>query len=234
MASNATSEIKDPNYTYAMSGSVILSRMHAGMYDTQKFLRRIKAWSQNLSNLFIDYRIENENEDSEWINIDTLYNEVTSPFYAIDLTSKAATPYGLSFKRLQLRLTLEFSETNVDNPQLLKAIVLDAVTRVNVKYMYQMTVRVVDDEPSLTPREMDDKSVTAASMSAITKLQQLEDWADASSAGGLLKMTSTSPLYHNKFVFLNPPSTQQIAEDPDTTRQWTGNAFVCSMTVQEA
>ena len=238
MASNATSEIKDPNYTYTHEGSIILSRMHAGMYDTQKFLRRIKVWSQNFLNLFVDYRIENENEDTEWINIDTLYNEVVSPFYEIDLTAKAATPYGLSFKRLQLRLTL-INNSGINNQGVyhaaaLKAIVLDAVTMVNVKYMYQMTVRVMDDEPSLTPREMDDKSVTAASMSAITKLQQLEDWADASSAGGLLKMTSTSPLYHNKFVFLNPPSTQQIAEDPDTTRQWTGNAFVCSMTVQEA
>jgi hypothetical protein len=105
--------------------------------------------------------------------------------------------------------------------------------RVQIKYMYNLTFRVMDDEPTLTPREMDDKSVTAASMSAITKLAQIESWADADTEG-LLYMTSNSPLYNDKYIFLNPPVTRQIAADPDSTRQWTGFGFVCSTTAQEA
>ena len=64
-------------------------------------------------------------------------------------------------------------------------------------------------------------------------LAQIESWADADTEG-LLYMTSNSPLYNGKYVFINPPVIRQIATDPDPTRQWTGNTFVCSTTAQEA
>lgn len=231
-ASGAVNELTDTAYTYTHEGSIVLSRMHAGLPDVQKLVKTIKLWSDGLTYsvdnsaarvfINIDYRL---NGDTAWTSLAT--NVTTSPITAIDFSSV----YGLAGKRIQLRLKLQ-SDDNTQTPILLAALV-DAVIRIQVKYMYQLTFRCVDDEPTLAAREMDDKSVTAAGQSAITKLNQIKDWADASS-DSLLYMTSNSPLYDGIYIFLNPPNTRQIAMDPDSTRQWTGNAFVCSCTAQEA
>jgi len=49
-----------------------------------------------------------------------------------------------------------------------------------------------------------------------------------------LYMTSTSPLYNGKYVFLNPANVRQIATKPEPGRPWASNVYVCSTTVQEA
>ena len=238
-------------YTYATEGALVLSRMHAGMFDTQKIIQSIQIWADNLVfytdrdgiELGVDYRL---GEDDAWTTLEiTKANPISSPpvtrsggvwsdanitnttISSIDLTQS----FGLAGKMIQMRL--RFFSNMITKTPLLRAAVVQAVMRSQIKYMYNLTFRVVDDEPSLTPREMDEDSITAASMSAITKLAQLESWADADTEG-LLYMTSNSPLYDGKYVFINPPVTRQIATDPDSTRQWTGFGFVCSTTAQEA
>ena len=240
IAGEGVDETLDPAYTYAFEGAIIISRMHAGMFDIQKLIKILKVWSDGLEaidaatstdpplgthqylQINLDYRLD---EDTAWTALTG--NLITSPVSSIDLSSV----YGIAGKRIQLRVRMQ-SGDRTRTPKLL-AVIVEAVLRVQVKYMYNLTFRVMDDEPSLTPREMDDMSVTAAGQSAITKLAQIESWADADT-DSLLYMTSNSPLYNGKYVFINPPTTRQIATDPDTTRQWTGNGFVCSTTVQEA
>ena len=232
IASEGVSELNDSAYTYTNEGAIILSRMHSGMYDIQKLIRYINIWADNLVwsvdnstarvQVNVDYRM---NDDTDWTAITGTL--ITSPRSTLDMTSV----YGLAGRRIQLRIRLQ-SDDNMTTPILL-ATTIDAVARTQVKYMYNLTFRVLDDEPTLAAREMDEDSVTAASMSAITKLQQIEAWADADT-DSLLYMTSSSPLYDGKYVFINPPVTRQIALDPDPTRQWTGTAYVCSTTAQEA
>lgn len=238
-------------YTYATEGALVLSRMHAGMFDTQKIIQSIQVWADNLVfytdrdgiEIGVDYRL---GEADDWTALEiTKANPISSPpitrdagvwsdanisdttISSIDLTQT----FGLAGKMIQIRLRF-FSNMITASP-VLRAVVVQAVMRSQIKYMYNLTFRVMDDEPTLTPREMDEDSVTAASMSAISKLEQIESWADADTEG-LLYMTSNSPLYDGKYIFINPPATRQIATDPDSTRQWTGNGFVCSTTAQEA
>lgn len=230
MSSGAINELEDTNYRYAHEGAIVLSRMHAGLFDVQKIIKSIKIWSEGLdgtilgdtdnTSMEIDYRLDNE---TDWTQLTgaAIYSPVTT----------ISSNFGIAGKRIQLRIRMYSRSARVT--PILQAAIVEAVLRVNVKYMYNMTFRVMDDEPTLTPREMDEDSITAASMSALTKLAQIESWADADTEG-LLYMTSNSPLYNGKYVFINPPVIRQIATDPDSTRQWTGNGFVCSTTAQEA
>ena len=254
IASNGVEETKDSGYTYAPEGALILSVMHAGLFDVQKIVKKITLWAKNLiynysangeqRTIDIDYRLE---ETDEWVNmpINVLSGPTSSEWSDISLGAGFLPPvtdvipdnistisvFGVAAKYIQFRLRL-FSNSSTYTP-ILTAAVIEAVSMIQIKYMYNLTFRVVDDEPTLTPREMDEDSVTAAGMSAITKLAQIESWADADTAG-LLYMESNSPLYDGKYVFINPPVTRQIATDPDSTRQWTGFGFVCSTTAQEA
>jgi hypothetical protein len=218
-------------YLFAPEGAIILSRMHAGLYDVQKLIKVIRIWSDNLNdgtlggeylNIEVDYRL---NDTTAWTRITG--TAVASPVADLDMTSI----YGLAGKRIQLRIRM-YTGYAVITP-VLRAAIVDAVIRTQVKYMYNLTFRVMDDEPALAAREMDEDSVTAASMSAMTKLAQIESWADADT-DSLLYMTSNSPLYNGRYVFINPPVTRQIALDPDPTRQWTGTAYVVSTVCQEA
>jgi hypothetical protein len=205
--------------------------MHAGMYDVQKLIKEIRIWSDNLSagtlggeyeTVEVDYRLD---ENTAWTQITG--TAIQSPVAKLDMTSI----YGLAGKRIQLRIRM-YTGYAVITP-VLRAAIVDCVIRAQVKYMYSLSFRVQDDEPTLAAREFDEDSVTAASMSAMTKLAQIESWADADT-DSLLYMTSNSPLLDGKYVFINPPVTRQVALDPDPTRQWTGTAYVCSTTAQEA
>ncbi len=231
ISSGAINELEDTNYRYTHEGAIVLSRMHAGMFDVQKIIKSIKILSEGLdgtilgdtdnTSMEVDYRLDDE---TTWTQATTA--AIYSPVASIPLTN-----FGIAGKRIQLRIRIYSRSARVT--PILQAAIVEAVIRVNVKYMYNFTFRVMDDEPTLTPREMDEDSVTAAGQSALTKLAQIESWADADTEG-LLYMTSNSPLYNDKYVFINPPVTRQIATDPDSTRQWTGNGFVCSTTAQEA
>ncbi|MBI5942869.1 MAG: hypothetical protein HY864_00755 [Chloroflexi bacterium] len=248
IASGGKSELESSDYRFAPDGEIITSWFHAGLFDTQKLIRAIKIVADNLSyhtsddlgliDIGVDYRLQ---DDDAWTalaisNITPASGPSikrdnpgigTVEVAIIDLSST----YGLAGKAMQLRLRF-FSSDSYTTP-ILKATVIEAVLRSQVKYIYNLTFRVMDDEPSLAPREMDEDSVTAAGMSAITKLAQLEAWADADTEG-LLYMESESPLYNGKYVFINPPNTRQVAVNPDTGREWTGDVFVCSTTAQEA
>jgi hypothetical protein len=224
-ANDATNELRDTAYTYALEGSLTLSRMHAGMFDVQKLIKMIKIWSDQLESgvsINVAYRLNN---NTTWIPITGTL--ITSPVSLLDMTPV----YGIAGQRIQLRIDLQ-SDDNTKTPILLAAIV-EAVIRIQVKYMYNLTFRIADDEQCLSEGEMDDQSNTASGQSAMTKLKIIEDWSDAS-ADSMLYMTSNSPLYDGKFIFINPPTARQIAVNPDTSLPWTGDAFICTTTVQEA
>lgn len=227
-ANDAQNELNDGNYLYSSEGSLTISRMHAGMFDVQKMIKTIKVWTDALDGtggqkIYIDYRLD---DDTAWTVI-TDRTLVQSPVSALDMTSV----YGIAGKRIQLRVRFETND-NTKTPILL-ALIVEAVLRIQVKYMYHINFRVMDDEPTLTAGEQDDKSITAAGMSAMTKLAIIETWADADS-NSLLLMRSRSPLYDNKYVFINPPQTSQVANNPEEGRPWTGATYTCAITAQEA
>ncbi len=224
-ASDAANELTDTNYKFNHEGALTLSRMHAGMFDTQKLIRTLKVWTDQLETgvaINLDYRLD---DNEAWTPLTGTL--ITSPVSTLDTTSV----FGIAGKRIQLRV--RFSSNDNTKTPILLATIVEAVIRIQVKYMYSLTFRVQDDEQTLTAREVDDKSITAASMSAITKLTQLEEWADADT-DSLLYMRCTCPLYDGKYVFLNPPTTRLLNPNTDTTKQWTADTYICTATAQEA
>lgn len=214
--SNTSNEMDDTNYRYTHEGALVLSRMHAGMMDAQKLVKIIKIWTDNLQKdvcwIEMDYRL---NEAVEWTTFEDAFN--VSPQTEIDMTRI----YGLAAKRIQLRL--RFYTADASQTPVLLATIIEAVTRVSVKYMYPLTFRLLDREETLSPREPDDIE------DGMEKLKVIEEWADDRS-DGMLYMESVSRLWHGKMVFLNPPDTM-VAQEGDERRR---TVYVCSATLQEA
>jgi len=225
--SDTTNELEDVNYSHTPEFAITLSRMHAGLFDVQKLVRKLKLQTENLEVsdtdgdpvcwFELDYRI---NEDTEWVSLEKIFNQ--SPTQEIDFVGQ----YGLSGKRLQFRIR-GYTSDATKTPVFL-AIVINAVLRTDVKYMYQIgNFRVMDNEPLLNTQELDPIEF------ARDKMQILEDWADASS-DSMLKMESISPLFHNKMVFINPPQWRQILFKTEDTNNFQREVFIGSATFQEA
>jgi hypothetical protein len=225
--SDTTDELQDVNYPYAPEFCVTLSRMHAGMFDTQKMIKKVKMQTQSLEVnettgepicwLELDYRL---NEDAAWTTIDDAFT--TSPTQELDFTNL----YGVAGKRVQFRFrgyTTDSSKTAV-----FIAIIIGAVLRVDVKNFYgPFTFRLMDDEPVMGLRERDH------SMSAADQLRTMEDWADASNDSMLL-MRSVSALCDSQMIFLNMGARRQIAFKGIADNPHRSDVYVISATMQEA
>lgn len=224
-ASNAN-DLDDAAYQYAPEFAVTLARMHAGMYDVQKIVKKIRLQSEALERnettgeavcwLELDYRL---NEDAEWMTIEDTFSE--SPTQEVDFTKQ----YGVAGKRLQFRLrgyTMDASKTPV-----FLAIIIGAVLRTDVKNMYGPFQFLVADDERVGLREMD------SSYSAEEKLQLLEDFSDSSNDSMLL-MRSTAQMCNDKMVFMNIGTRRQIRFAGAENNKLKGNAYVVSVTMQDA
>lgn len=222
--SDTANELEDVNYPYTHEYAITLSRMHAGMFDVQKLIKLIKLQSENLQTdatgesvtwFELDYRTD---DASAWTTIDTTFTE--SPTQSVDLTGM----FGLVGKRLQLRV--RGYTTDPYKSPVLVAVIVSAVLRTDVKYMYPMQFRLMDYEPLLAAGEQDN-------MKATSKLKMLEDWAD-SSTKSMLRMESISPLFHGRVIFLNPPTTRQILYRDQDGNEFKRDVLICTASAQEA
>jgi len=224
--SASTNELEDENYPYAMEFAVTLARMHAGMFDVQKLVKKIKLQTEDLEVdeltgepicwFELDYRV---NEETEWTTIDDIFS--TSPTQEVDFTQQ----FGIAGKRMQKRMrgyTTDLSKTPV-----FLAIIISAVLRVDVKNMYGPFNVLVKDDERVGLRELD------TSYSAEDKLKLLEDWADASN-DSMLKMNSVSRMCDDKMVFMNMGTRRQIAFEGADNNSFKSDAYLVSVTMQEA
>jgi hypothetical protein len=223
--SDSTNELQDPLYQYTPEFAIELSRMHAGMFDVQKLVKKIKLQTENLEIdtadgravcwFEMDYRL---NEDQEWETIEDVFK--VSPTQEIDFTSI----YGIAGKRLKFRIrgyTREKSKT----PAFL-AIIISAVTRVDVKSMYgPFTFLLEDDEKVQGLRESGDEYAAAE------KLQILENWADASN-DSMLMLGSVASLCDQRMIFMNMGTRRQIRFRDQN--EFKSDAYLVTVTFQEA
>jgi len=213
-------ELADPNYKFTHEGALTLSRMHAGMMDVQKLVKTVKLWTDQLAAetcwIEVDYRL---NEETEWTTFDDIFSE--SPQSEIDMTPI----YGMAGKRIQLRLRFYTADASVT--PILLAVIVEAVTRVSVKYMYPLTFRLMDYEETLAGREPDDIE------DGLEKLRIIDEWADDRS-DSMLFVESQSRLWHGRMVFINPPDTMQVKVNANPEGTLTRDVYVCSATLQEA
>jgi hypothetical protein len=225
--SNSTNEFQDENYEFAWEFALELSRMHAGMFDVQKLIKKIKLQTENLETdadngrpicwFEMDYRL---NESTEWTSLDDLFT--TSPTQEMDFTDI----YGIAAKRLKFRVR-GYTRDKSKTPALL-AIIVSAVTRVDVKSMYgPFTFVLVDDEKAQGLREEGDPHTAAE------KLKILQDWGDASN-DSMLMLNSISPLCDEKMVFMNMGTMRQVGFKNQNGSEFTSDTYVVSVSFQEA
>lgn len=222
--SETANELEDGNHRYTHEFAVTFSRMHAGMFDVQKMIKTIKVQSEelevdasgnNVCWIELDYRM---NQDDAWETFDDTFIE--SPTQSIDLTSL----YGLAAKRVQFRIR-GYTADNTKTPVLL-ALIVNTVLRTDVKYIYPLQFRIMDNEPLLTLQDEEN-------MTALEKLKMLEDMADSSSSS-MLKVSSVSPLLHNRMIYLNPPTTRQIRFRDEQGNEFKRDVYICTASLQEA
>lgn len=227
LPSETTNELEDENYTYTHEWSVTLSRMHAGLFDVMKLVRKLKLQTSDLEIddttgdpicwFELDYR---RNEDTEWSTIDDIFT--VSPTQEVDFIKQ----YGLSGKRLQFRLR-GYTTDNTKTPVFL-AVIVNAVLRTDVKYMYgPVQFRIMDMERSLVGDEYDDTP------HAKDKIQLLQDWADAST-DSMLMMQSVSELFDSRMVFMNSPSFRQVLMRDTDDNKFGRSVFIGTVSFQEA
>lgn len=225
--SETTNELEDDTYKFAPEFSITLSRMHAGLFDVMKLIRKLKLQTENLETdedtgepicwFELDYRI---NEETDWMQVTQRFD--TSPTQEIDFIDE----YGLAGKRLQFRIR-GYTTDNTKTPVLL-AIVVNAVLRTDVKYMYgPFNFRVMDGEPLLSYGEVDDIQT------AVEKMKAVEDWADASS-DSMLRTEAISDIFHDRVIFMNTPNFRHVLLKDDDTNPYKKNVMIGTVSFQEA
>lgn len=219
MPSDSTNELEDSDYRYTHEGALVLSRMHAGMMDVQKMVKTIKLWSAELVSgeqwIELDYRL---NQDEEWTSVSGAFEE--SPQARMDFSGM----YGMAAKRIQIRL--RFYTADATATPILMAVIVEAVMRIGVKYMYPLVFRLMDDEELLNGQGIDE------ARDAMDKWAVIKDWADDAS-DSMLKMECVSALWHGMTVFLNPASIKQVKVE-DVNAAGSRDVYVCQTTFQEA
>jgi len=223
--SDSTNELEDPNYEHTPEWSVELCWMHAGIYDVQKLVKKLKLQTEGLETdastgrpicwIELDYKLD----DTEWVTIEDIFS--ISPTQEVDFTNI----YGVAGRRLKFRMR-GYTRDKTKTAAFL-AIIISAVVRVDVKSFYgPFTCLVQDDEQVKGLREKDN-------MSAAEKLQTLEDWGDASN-NSMLLLESVSALCHKKMVMMNMGTQRQVGFKAVSGSEFTSDAHVVSVTFQDA
>lgn len=225
--SDSTNELEDPNFRYTWEWAVELSRMHAGMFDVQKIVKEVKLQTERLEIdsttgrkvcwIELDYKL---NADDEWTTIEDPFTE--SPTQKVDFTSI----FGVAGKRLKFRLRVYSRDAS--KTAVFLAIIISAVTRVDVKNMYGPYNFLLEDNGKLSGLREENREYSAAE-----QLQIMENWGDASNDSMLL-LSSVSSLMDSKMVFMNVGTRRQIRFKKADNNPYVGDAYVIGVSFQEA
>lgn len=228
--SDTVNELEDENYTFAPEFSITFARMHAGLFDVMKVIRKLKLQTENLEAdsdtgepicwIEVDYKL---NQDTEWYSFDDIF--LDSPTQEVDFGKQPE--YGLAAKRLQFRIR-GYTTDNTKTPVLL-ALIINSVLRTDVKYIYgPVQFRLMDSEPTLQGTgETDDLHY------AKDKREQMENWADAST-DSMLWMESISDIFHGKMIFANVPNFRQVLLSNDPANEFKRAVYIGTVSFQEA
>ena len=207
---------REPNqltqrYQFSWEGALESSWHNIRLKDVPKYFQALTAFCEGLGSgqaLRGDYRIDSELDD--WTEMADVFD--TSPVQKVLFAEPVATPgqvtYPTTGKRLQYRLRFEsiYGDTT---PRLL-AVVLDAISRVPVKYRYNVSTRFKDEEIELqgNPETYLTLPSTYASMTTAQQLDALlAAWVNDAV---VLTTECVYDLYDDKAVMLDPTTSAPI------------------------
>lgn len=190
LPTNTIDPTQDAVYPYAWEGALEMSRVYVGLQNLTKLYDSVEIGADNLSEangqwIEVDYKLDDE--ASAWAPIDTLFK--TSPNQEEPLSETE----DVRGKWIMLRARLNTSNRLLT--PILRLAILNAVSRVPIRYGWAPTIRLRDQDRDLTGEPEDMPTVEG-------KLALLDEWAE-----GLEPLTLSSIFspFHGKRVFLEGP-----------------------------
>lgn len=183
---------KDTNMLFVHEGSVITSWIYDNLFDVPKLWNSLKLFADNLTD---DIKVEADfqvDDDTTWTPLSTAF--VTVPSQEVDLSEDS-----IQGKRIRFRFRLMTNDKNVT--PIVKTTVVEAISRVPVKYSYAFSYRCTDDRKDLMSSQ---EEYTADEQYAI-----IDNWARTVTK---LKMNSIYKRYDDIDVFIDPPPSNPIEE----------------------
>jgi hypothetical protein len=187
--------LNDTACRYVWESTITGSRMYVSMYDVIKFFRSFKLFADGLSDgqtVEMDYRMD---EDTAWSTCPGAFDGDVRELFPIE--NYGVNGISLSYR---LRILTDDSSKTVRG----KALVLNNISRVPVKYSYGLPYRVVEYDVDLYGKQ--------DTMDVEEKQQIIDDWATQLTP---LIMNCQYKLFDNKVVFIDPIPLNPLAEKQD-------------------
>lgn len=184
----ALSPENSSDYRFTNESMLQVGKAFSNLQDVEKFFNSIKLITENLSGtsqwIAVDYKTDS---DSSWVTLDTTYT--TSASQSVDLDSKNE----ISGIWIEVRLRIHTNDNTV-SPYLL-GIIIESLTRVPVKFAYDISFRLKDKDITL------DKGKGHDSYTAREKLDILDDWVSVPTP---IKLYSHSSFENDRWVYVEP------------------------------
>lgn len=198
MPSKTLKAIYDTSAEYTHESAVISAWHSAGMEDINKIWNSLKVISDNLNNdgvclIEADYQTD---QDSNWYPFPEAFT--ISPSEEI----KLASDRGVTGKRMRYRLRIQTTDKMI-SPRI-KAVVVEAIGRVEVRYSYGFPIRLIHDAKNL---QQHDEELTPAEMVEI-----IREWAVSMAP---LTMRCVREAFDDKIVYLEAPVIGVIRENEE-------------------
>ncbi|MEN6571406.1 MAG: choice-of-anchor R domain-containing protein [Anaerolineaceae bacterium] len=191
---------KDANMRCVHEGVITNGYMYAGLYNIYKFSYSITIFAERMAKngqfVEIDYQTDDE---TEWHTIPDHFE--TSPISE----QKLKKQYGVNGRRFRYRIRMQTNDSA--KTPIIKSVVVDTISRVEVKYSYALSYRLQDNDVNLA-KERD--SITAAEKQAI-----LDEWATKVTP---LLMRSSKERFDDKTVYIDP---QPLTPDAEYSEKYT-------------
>ena len=186
-------------YCYAHEGSLTTSWIYNSMVEVNKTWKALKIFAEDVTSAAIVIKADYQtNTSSTWVEIGMFDTE---PVEEIDIA--ATLP---SAKRIRFRLRFR-TDAPASTP-VLKALAVEGISFVPVKYQYSFAAKLV--EGVLDTDLLGDKDDTFSTVQA--KATQLKTWADG---GTPLTWRSNYSIIDNKTVVIDPYAFQPTARVAD-------------------
>lgn len=181
-----TNPQRDTNYRYTHEATITTGYIYAGLYDVFKFYKSLKLFTEDLEAdaqvVDVEYQVD---DDTEWTPVINTYTQ--SPMEEINLVNVL----GVTGKRLRYRMRIQTNDNTLT--PVIKGAILEAITRVPVKYSFSLPHRTMDNDVDLNGNP-DGWNVN-------DKQNQLDEWATNLTP---LTMQCIYTPFHNKTVFIDP------------------------------
>ncbi|HBF40440.1 MAG TPA: hypothetical protein DDW19_01265 [Anaerolineaceae bacterium] len=191
---------KDANMRWTHEGVIISGYMYAGLYNIYKFSYSITLFAERMAKdgqfVEIDYQTDDE----------TTWHNIPDPFETSPISEqKLKKEYGVNGRRFRYRIRMQTND-NSKTP-IIKSVVVDTISRVDVKYSYAMAYRLEDNDVNLAGEK---DTISAEEKQAI-----LDEWATRVTP---LVMRCHKRQFDQKTIYIDP---QPLTPDAEFSERYT-------------